>query len=97
MTVLLLSHPDCGDTTTSMPLLKGMRHKFVSSENINFISRDSSEVLKYHSKFDFQFESIIDNEIWKKYGVIVTPTAFIIDSNGLIRHRKSGAFAYCSN
>jgi len=95
MTVLLLSHPDCVGTTTSMPSLTEMRHKFVSNENINFISisRDSSEVLKYHSKFDFQFESIIESEIWKKYGVIVTPTIFIIDGKGLIRHRKSGASA----
>ncbi len=78
-----------------MPSLKEMRHKFVSSENINFISisHDSSEVLKYHSKFDFQFESIIDNEIWEKIRGHCYPNIFIIDGNGLIRHRKSGASA----
>ncbi len=95
VTFLLFGHPDCGGTTKCMPSLTKMRNEFVSSENIKFISisRDSSEVMKYHSKYDFQFESIIDSEIWQEYGAIITPTIFIIDGNGIIRHRKSGASA----
>jgi cytochrome oxidase Cu insertion factor (SCO1/SenC/PrrC family) len=92
ITILFFSYVDCHGTADLMPSLIKISNNFSNNPNINFISiaSDSSEVLKYNNRFDFPFQSIIDKNIWSDYGVISTPSIFIIDKNGVIQQRGMG-------
>ncbi|MCA9279614.1 MAG: hypothetical protein H6815_10325 [Phycisphaeraceae bacterium] len=93
VTLLLFCHKDCYGCRVSADTFETLSSRFAQNDQVRLVSvnRSDEEAAGCKAIVCPNFEHVVSAQSWDQFGVTPTPTFILVDADGTIRYRSSGA------